>query len=777
MTFSISSNLDDTLHPDNATRAWDVLSERVERFIDAWEETGEPPPLADYLPASPAALRRMALVELIKVDLEYRWRDRRLPRRIEEYLADFPELAVADRLPCDLIYEEYHVRRQSGDDVDVQQYFDRFPGQSDELGRLLGLEAPHLTTTMVATERPTEVEPGGQIDDFDLLLRLGKGAFASVFLARQRSMQRHVALKISADSGAEPQTLAQLDHQNIVRVYDQRVLPEKRTRLLYMQYVPGGTLQSAIEHARRTNASERTGKTLLAAVDACLEQRGEAPTPESSVRQRLAAATWPIAVCWMGSRVAHALDYAHQRGVLHRDVKPANVLLAADGSPKLADFNISFASQLEGATPAAYFGGSLAYMSPEQLEACNPSHPRKAEDLDGRSDAYSLGVLLWEMLTASRPFDDRLADAGYATTLEEMARRRYEGVPAAALARLPPNCPAGLEHVLLKCLSPRPEDRYATAGHFARQLELCLQPRAQQLFRPRQRDWRRTAQRWPLAALLLAGLLPNFLMSSLNTLYNVQRVVPEEQIDYFNKIIFPIVNLVAYPLGVGVLIALAWPVARSVGHVARGLPPPTGEGMYDLRRRCLGLGDLVAAVSLAEWVATAIVFSIWLSLVAPGNFNAATQQYLHMTCSQILCGMIAATLSFFCVAYVLVSAFYPILAPPEISGMQDTVSLEKLARRVGRYFAGTVLSPFLAGILLAAIQTDVDPKVFQAQRIFAVILGVLGVVGFGLAYTLAGAIRRDISALISAVNPDSALLSSHGDSSDSFWTGSRSSRN
>jgi hypothetical protein len=238
------------------------------------------------------------------------------------------------------------------------------------------------------------------------------------------------------------------------------------------------------------------------------------------------------------------------------------------------------------------------------------------------------------------------------------------------------------------------------------------------------------------------------------------------------------VNLVAYPLGVGVLIALAWPVARSVGHVARGLPPPTGEGMYDLRRRCLGLGDLVAAVSLAEWVATAIVFSIWLSLVAPGNLSAATAQYLHMTCSQILCGMIAATLAFFCVAYVLVSAFYPILAPPEISGMQDTVSLEKLARRVGRYFAGTVISPFLAVILLAAIQTDIVNKdVLSAQRKFAVILGVLGLVGFGLAYTLAGAIRRDISALISAVNPDSALLSSHGDSSDSFWTGSRSSRN
>ena len=131
--------------------------------------------------------------------------------------------------------------------------------------------------------------------------------------------------------------------------------------------------------------------------------------------------------------MAAALEYAHQRGVLHRDVKPANVLLAADGSPKLVDFNVSFSSKLEGATPAAYFGGSLAYMSPEQIEAYNPDHDRKPDDLDGRSDVYSLGVVLWELLTGSRPFGEEHLEGSWNETLKHLTARRKAGLtPAGA---------------------------------------------------------------------------------------------------------------------------------------------------------------------------------------------------------------------------------------------------------------------------------------------------------------------------------------------------------
>ena len=197
----------------------------------------------------------------------------------------------------------------------------------ERLQRMMTIEPDRMASTMLlARPREAELDVGQQIDDFDLLVRLGKGSFGSVFLARQVSMQRLVALKITRDRGVEPQTLAQLDHPHIVRVYDQRHLPERRLQLMYMQHVPGGTLQDVLETVQEQSPTERSGKSLLKSVDQSLEKHGQSPV-DSSTRQKLTAFTWPEAVCWLGARLAEALDYAHGRGVLHRDVKPANVLV------------------------------------------------------------------------------------------------------------------------------------------------------------------------------------------------------------------------------------------------------------------------------------------------------------------------------------------------------------------------------------------------------------------------------------------------------------------
>src|SRR5207302_7894014 len=113
--------------------------------------------------------------------------------------------------------------------------------------------------------------------------------------------------------------------------------------------------------------------------------------------------------------------------------------------------------KVEGASPAAFFGGSLAYMSPEQLEACNPVHPRQPDSLDGRSDLYSLAIALWELLTDRRPFPDEQLAAGWPETLTALTERRRAGVDTAVIAALPPHCPPGLQEALLACLAADPQ--------------------------------------------------------------------------------------------------------------------------------------------------------------------------------------------------------------------------------------------------------------------------------------------------------------------------------
>jgi eukaryotic-like serine/threonine-protein kinase len=511
---------------DNATMVWEALAERVETFLAEWETMAAPPALAEHLPADPPVLRQLTLIELIKVDLELRWKEN-FPKRIEDYVAEFPELDSETGPPADLVYEEYHVRRAAGDAVEATEYFERFPQQESRLRRLMGFGDPKASTSLYPRASVPELEAGETIDDFLILSRLGKGSFASVYLAQQKSMQRRVALKVSPHKGQEAQTLAQLDHNNIVRVYDQRVISGDNVCLLYMQYVAGGTLADVIERVRHVPFPERNGSLLLRAIEDVLRERGENPTAGSYIHNELDAASWPLVVCHIGMHLAYALSYAQAQGVLHRDIKPANVLMSADGAPMLADFNISFSSQLEGATPAAYFGGSLAYMSPEQLDACNPAKKASAEELDIRCDIYSLGVLLWELLYGKRPWPGEQVDGDWSATLEAFARRRRDEPPQTPepIGRDPVH--RELHGVLEKCLAPDPDDRFADGAEVGRQLWLCKRPHTQQLLKSPHQGWRSVARYRPLLTFVIAILAPHLLAACFNFVYNKTVIIDE----------------------------------------------------------------------------------------------------------------------------------------------------------------------------------------------------------------------------------------------------------
>ncbi len=596
----------------------------------------------------------------------------------------------------------------------------------------------------------SQIEVGQRLDDFDLLIELGRGAFARVFLARQLSLQRLVAVKISENHGHEPQTLAQLDHDYIVRIFDQRILHDQNWRLLYMQYLPGGTL---LDLGRVAFAAERppdSGQALLDAVDGALESRGESRPTESTTRAELATLSWPETVAWLGKRLATALHYADSRGVLHRDIKLANVLLARDGTPKLADFNISFARNVSGASPFEYFGGSLSYMSPEQLMASLPGHTAEAADLDTRSDIYSLAVVLWELLTSMKPFDDSAArvarahSAGFVgdtTALDLMLTTRAEGVSSAALARLPSDCPAALRRVLLKALSADRDQRWSSGAELAEQLQLCLDPHARDLVDPPARSWRLRLRPFILPVSALAILIPVMLAGAYNIQHNQLLIVSHlsEQAQGRFVLVTTLLNLIFFPLGAAVVVYWCRYVILVPRRLRLGSAPPA-ETVARARHDCLVMGDRVVLVVSGLILVSALTFPLLMQFLAGG---IPVRSAIHFFGSITVCGAIAIAYPFFLLTFYIVRSVYPELVAYGQTNVREAEQLQRLRRRLPRYLAVAASVPLLGIVAVSFLTASEIAAVIVPIRV----LCIGGIAGFVLAYWLSRQIESDIRAL------------------------------
>ncbi|ONM49794.1 serine/threonine-protein kinase [Nocardia donostiensis] len=688
---------------DSAERTRTALATVVALFSEAWA-SGSPPDLSAYLPDEPAQ-RRTVLIELIKIDLEYRWLRFHFPKRLAEYRAEFAELRDGP-LPDDLVYEEFHARRRSSPATNAATALAE--AASTAAGPEQALLTSDYRSTMIA--RPSAqamldaIDVGDHVDDFHLLIKIGAGAFAQVYLARQQSMQRLVAVKISHNHGIEPQTLAQLDHDYIVRIHDQRLIADGELKLLYMQYLPGGTLLDVLRLLRSTPSEHRNGHVLLDAVDKVLAEKGETGPTESAIRTRIAALTWPETVAWLGRRLADALQHAAERGVLHRDIKPANVLLSAEGIPKLADFNVSFSKRIRGTSPLAYFGGSLAYMSPEQLGACHPDLPATAADLDTRSDLFGLAVMLWELLTGHRPFADEVSAGESETSLARMLELRRKPVEPQFLSQLPPDCPMALRRVLLKCLSPDREDRYSCGSEVAQQLDLCLDDRACDLVYPPPTSWRARLSRYPtpvlwLSALVGVGLAGVYMGVYLQELIAARLPAAAASRLYRGTVIY---DLCAFPLSVLVYFY----ISRDLLAVPRGL---RAGRRYDeamlarVRSRTLFWGELCAMNTLLFAVlgtVTGMVMLRWFT-------DLPVRLMVHAATTGLMTGIISVAYTFFLSTFYIVRCVYPSYLRHSRTTARDSADLRARRRRTTVYLAVTASVP-LAGVLtgLAALEPD-----------------------------------------------------------------------
>jgi eukaryotic-like serine/threonine-protein kinase len=372
----------------------------------------------------------------------------------EEFLNRHPELWKDADAAIRLIYEEICLRQEIGEPVSAAAVVRRFPQWREQLKKLLDchqlLDAPAVLTL------PTLAEG---LDEFVLLAELGRGAHGRVHLASQPSLgDRLVVLKATTRTGHEHLTLARLQHTHIMPLYAVHDDPARNLRTMCMPYLGGASLQQVLIELQATPLGERTGQHLLDALDRAAPQQVEFARSAAAapIRQLFSRFSCVEAICWIGACLADALQHAHERGLMHMDLKPSNVLLASDAQPLLLDFHIAQKPIQPGEELDGAIGGTPLYMSPEQRLAVNAVRegaPIPAA-VDGRSDIYSLGLVLHEALSGSLPLK------------EPIALPRLSGCN--------PRVSAGLAEIIGKCLRRDPLRRYATAAELAADLRRHL---------------------------------------------------------------------------------------------------------------------------------------------------------------------------------------------------------------------------------------------------------------------------------------------------------------
>ncbi len=501
----------DAQHESQSTWIQKQIEELLDRFEQAWQAGGPPPLLEDFLPAggedqAPAVPLPALLHELAPIDLEYRWRRCRrqtmlddatqrpvvepcdatmapgfpLTPRVEDYLKRFPHLQA----DAELVAEEYRVRHRWGDRPAQQEFVDRFPHLAAELAEALALvdfeiqieatdngarsdtdivlagsggvpkpagepaaEEKTTSSTQEHVEQPSSAmspferqvanvlrhgsSAGPQpmparIGRYQPECELGRGNFGVVYRAYDPALDRKVAVKTPhahrvqteadfLEFQRKAQKAAKLSHPAIVPVFD--VGRNEGVCYYVMEFIPGEPLRKLAEDRRFT--------------------------PQETAR--------------LIADVADGVQEAHRVGLIHRDLKPHNILIDAKGRPYVTDFGLAIREEEQWILKGEVAGTAL-YMSPEQTRG-------ETHRLDGRTDLWSLGVIMYELLTNRRPFKGDSVPAIF----DEIQNREPK-----PLRQIDETIPAELEQICLRLLAKDITKRYSSCADLAEALRSFL---------------------------------------------------------------------------------------------------------------------------------------------------------------------------------------------------------------------------------------------------------------------------------------------------------------
>lgn len=347
-----------------------------------------------------------------------------------------------------MIAEELALRHEIGVGVDLIELRQRFPQWQEQVTILA--RCHHLLAG------PKFPDVGESIGDFQLQAELGRGAVGRVYLATQPSLAgRPVVLKLSPEHDGEHLSLGRLQHTHIVPLFSVHEFPQHGLHGLCLPYLGGTTLAKLLDALKDRSPNQRTGRDLRAGLQ---HVKTDHPIPipiAGPARRFLEQASYSQTICWIGMCLAEALQHAHDRGLLHLDIKPSNILLAADAQPMLLDFHLAHRSIPAGASGPFSLGGTPRYMAPEHRAAMAATREGRAVPMavDGRADIYGLALVLLEALGGSIPVTSRIA---------------------AGLHAANPAVTTRLALLLEKCLASEAARRYGSMGELAADLRRYL---------------------------------------------------------------------------------------------------------------------------------------------------------------------------------------------------------------------------------------------------------------------------------------------------------------